>query len=166
MDPVQLVFLLLLVVVPLIQALLGQRGKAGEQEETSLPSLPAESPAGAGGEEASAWDQWFDPTAANTTKADPTQYQEPPAEEIPPFEAISLEPVDEKREPVTIEVTAPADAVDVNRIAEHDRFQPRYLAAPPARPEPRVLADHLRTRDEIRRAVLLSEVLGPPRSLQ
>ena len=165
MDPIQLLFLLLLVIVPLIQALLGQRGEAGKQQKPRLPSPPAELPAGAGGDEASAWDQWFDPTAVDVKQTDATEYQEPPGEEIPPFEAISLEPVDQTSEPVTVEVAAAADA-DVDRAAKHHRFHARYREAPRSAAAPRVLADHLRTRDEIRRAILLSEVLGPPRSLQ
>ncbi len=84
-------------------------------------------------------------------------------------EALSLEPISAS-EGVVRALPAPLpaalDAPAVDRRAEHERFH-RKVAGPAApAPRPDRLADHLRSRAEVRRAILLAEVLGPPKSLQ
>jgi hypothetical protein len=61
------------------------------------------------------------------------------------------------------------DKLVVDREAEHRRFRDKVqqTSAPPTRRRPRnPLAEALRRPEDVRRAVLLSEVLGPPRALQ
>lgn len=91
-------------------------------------------------------------------------------------EAISLEPTNV--EPLRIriadeelrrqvEAALPAEAVAVDRTAEHRRFHDRYVAAPPpVRAARHPIGDALRDHTSVRRAVVLREVLGPPKSLQ
>lgn len=60
------------------------------------------------------------------------------------------------------------EPLEVDREAEHHRLHQRLRAAPPAPPlrPRRASAPRLRSRAELRRAVVLAEMLGPPRALQ
>ena len=89
------------------------------------------------------------------------------ADSIHTREAISLEPVTASEVALRPLPEAPvALDAEVDRSREHLRFHDKYFK--PAPPPPRLdrLADHLRSRAEVRRAILLAEVLGPPRSLR
>ncbi len=89
------------------------------------------------------------------------------ADSIHTREAISLEPVTATEVALRPLPEAPvALDAEVDRSREHLRFHDKYFK--PAPPPPRLdrLADHLRSRAEVRRAILLAEVLGPPRSLR
>lgn len=90
------------------------------------------------------------------------------ADSIHTREAISLEPVTGSEVVLRPLPEAPVglDTAEVDWSREHVRFHDKYFK--PAPPPPRVdrLADHLRSRAEVRRAILLAEVLGPPRSLR
>jgi hypothetical protein len=99
------------------------------------------------------------------------QGEERLAEEIHPFEAISLEQFDETPAPVALErVTREAvpepEPVVINRAAEHNRFHDRYLVPDPPSPRSETLPERLRKPGELRRAILLAEVLGPPRAMR
>lgn len=65
--------------------------------------------------------------------------------------------------PAALVKRAPVEVATVDREAEHARFHERIAPAPahPASARP-----HIRNAGELRRAVLLSEVLGPPRALR
>ncbi|HEV2146648.1 MAG TPA: hypothetical protein VGR37_04460 [Longimicrobiaceae bacterium] len=90
-------------------------------------------------------------------------------EGIHTVEAVSLEPVSPVlyERPLPAQVPVSLELAQVDRKAEHARLHARF-AKPAAAPRPRPdrLADHLRSRTELRRAILLAEALGPPRSLQ
>ncbi len=61
------------------------------------------------------------------------------------------------------------EALEVDREAEHVRFHDRYVAPsrPPIRSVPRApLAAQMHDPNELRRAIILQEVLGPPRALR
>lgn len=102
--------------------------------------------------------------------------------EVGPFESVASEeraremiayqertPVD--RMPEVARVTSPVvslESVNVDRAAEHDRFH-RTIGAPQRRGrgsrKPRV-ASLLRDRNDLRRGILLKEILGPAKGLQ
>lgn len=69
-----------------------------------------------------------------------------------------------KERSVAVEIT------EIDRVAEHNRFHARIQQAAVERPRTRSRSDSLgralRDRGELRRAVLLTEVLGPPRALR
>jgi hypothetical protein len=70
--------------------------------------------------------------------------------------------------PVPVPQVRSLEALEVDWSAERERFRSRYLVAAPApkRAEtPRLLPD-LRDPAEIRRALVMAEVFGPPRSLR
>lgn len=69
-----------------------------------------------------------------------------------------------RAEPVVVSL----EALEIDRAAEHRRFHDAYVrSTPPARVEPRrPVAVGFRSPRELRRALVLSEVLGPPRSLR
>ncbi|HEV2735661.1 MAG TPA: hypothetical protein VGV85_12525, partial [Longimicrobiaceae bacterium] len=83
------------------------------------------------------------------------------ADSIHTREAISLEPVTASEVALRPLPEAPvALDAEVDRGREHLRFHDKYFK--PGSPPPRMdrLADHLRSRAEVRRAILLAEVLG------
>lgn len=133
-------------------------------------SLPA--PAKDGGWSAG-WGEWSgleadtDEDAAELAGEDIAGDHDLGADSIHTREAISLEPVTLEEATVRpLPVTVSLEATQVDRSAEHQRFHQKYFKAPPPRPRSDRLADHLRSRREVRRAVLLAEVLGPPRALR
>lgn len=90
------------------------------------------------------------------------------ADTIHTAEAVSLEPVAVREVAVRPLPAAPValDAAVVDRRVEHERFHGKVVETPAPPPGEERLADHLRSRSAVRRAVLLAEVLGPPRSLR
>jgi hypothetical protein len=89
------------------------------------------------------------------------------ADSIHTREAISLEPVTGSEVALRPLPEAPvALDAEVDRSREHLRFHDKYFKAAPPPPRQDRLADHLRSRAEVRRAILLAEVLGPPRSMR
>jgi hypothetical protein len=142
-------------------------------EEPARIPAPAGARRDAPGDWSAGWGEWpgmeteEDEEAAAVEEARAAGVPDP--EGIHTAEAVSLEPVT----PVVYQRPLPApvaslDLVEVDRKAEHERLHRRFArpAAPPARARPDRLADHLRTRRELRRAILLTEVLGPPRALR
>lgn len=167
MDWVQVLLVLLFIIFPLLEGLASRRRRppADQEPSASLPDIPTREPAALPDSDSSAWDAWFGPEAT-AQRAEAEQEEERVAEEIQPIEAISLEPVDEIPEPVRVERVTVPEAAAVDRMVEHERFHARYLAPAEVPRDPERLQERLRKPGELRRAVLLTEILGPPRSLQ
>jgi hypothetical protein len=114
-------------------------------------------PAGGSREESSS-EQWWDEVAADT---------ELDATGATPAEVVSLESTE-----VVIPGEVPAPVVvsleqEVDWEAEHTRFHQRYVDVRPADRIPaHGLRDELRDPASLRRAVLLAEILGPPKSMR
>lgn len=87
-------------------------------------------------------------------------------EDIPPTErTLELPPLQPRTQPRVVSL----EALEIDRAAEHKRFHDRFVApAPPAmRPRRGVRSfSALRNPREIRRAIILAEVLGPPRAIR
>jgi len=154
----EILFALLFVVFPLLQALLGRGAEPppadAEDEEhddfAAVPPLPAP--------------QQAEPFADEEDHVPGLMARRerpaPAPEELHGPPVVSLEPVAPRAAPLRA-----AFDVEPNRAAEHARLHRRAVQAPVApRPsEPRL---KLRGAGELRRAVLVAEVLGPPRSLR
>lgn len=148
MNWFELLLLFFFVVLPLLQQLLQGRGGrdegdpplGGEAPETADQSLPEDWSAG--------WGAW-------PGDEDDREQDLPPRPAEPPVPA----------EPAGPTVVSMED-LHVDRKAEQERLRgrPKTLPPPPAAPPPR-LTRLLSGRADLRRAVLLSEILGPPRSL-
>ena len=113
------------------------------------------------------WGKWPEfsfetPAEGEATEPLPTEV---PAPAPSPIEAVSLEST---APPLVVSL----EPTRIDRAAEHARFRARTAAPVPvvSGPPPRTsgfgLAGMLRERGGLRRAVVLAEVLGPPRSLQ
>ncbi|MDQ3310417.1 MAG: hypothetical protein M3497_09855 [Gemmatimonadota bacterium] len=171
MDWIQVGFLLLFIVLPLLQGLAGRmrRPPADGEPSASLPEIATREPDAAPVDDTSAWDAWFEPHAGGAEQVEAGQGEERLAEEIHPVEAISLEQFDEAPPPVVLErvvhMAAP-EPVEIDRDAEHVRFHSRFPAAVQPPPRSETLPERLRRPGELRRAIILAEVLGPPRSLR
>jgi len=85
----------------------------------------------------------------------------PPVLSAPPRKSAVLPAVMEA--PTAVAKRAPVEVAVVDRDAEHARFHERVAPAPSS---PASARPHLHGASELRRAVLLSEVLGPPRALR
>ena len=173
MDWVQIGFLLLFIVLPLLQGLAerARRPPPDQEPSASLPGIITREPEAPSADGTSAWDAWFEPNAGNAPQVEAAQGEERLAEEIHPFEAISLEQFDEPTTPTVLEqatreAVPEPELVVIDRAAEHHRFHARYLAPVEAVAMVETLPERLRRPGELRRAILLAEVLGPPRSLR
>ena len=175
MGWVEVVLFVLFIVLPLLQGLLARGGKAGPVPLPSPPSAErsteqAQVEQRDDAPELSAWDELFG--SGTPAAADDETELEAVGLDTEPVEIVSLEPVEQLREVpeserfVAANVSPPLEQAQVDRRAEHNRFHDRYLAPEAPEPTQRPLATQLRGRDELRRAVVLTEVLGPPRSLQ
>lgn len=138
-------------------------------------TLPAPAGAGAGGGWSAGWGQWPEGASEEEDAFEEGAEEEGVAgahdlgaDSIHTREAISLEPVTAQEGLVRSLPEAPVglDTVPVDWNREHVRFHDKYFKAAPPPPRTDRLADHLRSRAEVRRAILLAEVLGPPRSLR
>lgn len=192
MDWIELLIVIVFFGAPLIGRLFQQKPPAPPPtlppgdvpgEGAWAPTLPAPArtgaglpaPAGTAGGWSAGWGQW--PEIATEEEEDEELVDDEEgiaaghdldADSIHTREALSLEPVASTEvalRPLPGEAVA-LDAPVVDRGREHERFHQKYFkpAAPPPRSERP--ADHLRSRSEVRRAMLLAEVLGPPRALQ
>jgi hypothetical protein len=152
---------LLLIGIPLLGKLLERQAPPLEEGEELEPLPPAHRPRVFQGEDVNGypdgWGEW------------PVEEEEG----IHTLEAVSLEPVAPEPVPVRVERPVPAavpetrEALQADREAEHERFQQRILENPAgALPHVATLGGELRDAQVLRRAVLLAEVLGPPRALQ
>lgn len=155
----EILFALLFVVFPLLQSLLGRgagppAADAEEEEEhddfAAAPPLPAPAQA-----EPFADEEDHVPgllARGERPAPEPEELHGPPV--------VSLEPLAPRPAPLRA-----AFDLEPSRTAEHARF---HLRTAQAAVEPRPPEHRLRLRGpgELRRAVLLGEVLGPPRSLR
>ena len=171
MDWIQVLFILLFILLPLIQGVAERRRRPPSEEDPSatLPDIATREPVASSGDDTSAWDAWFEPQLGEMRQVQTEQGEERLAEEIQPFEAVSLEQFEQAPEPIVLERPVPAalpEPVVIDRAAEHGRFHDRYLA--PVEPSIRseTLPERLRKPGELRRAILLAEVLGPPRAMR
>ena len=162
-------FEILLVVVFFGLPLLGQlmeKNKAPPDDlseeswgEEPVATLPGTVPA-ARRETAAEWQEWEEDEEAGV-EALPVDDRS--AEVIHPVEAVSLEPV----APVPLPVRPVLETAQVDRSLEHRRFHERFVERHEApAPAADTLAARLRHPGELRRAVLLAEILGPPRALR
>ena len=153
----EILFVLLFVLFPLLQALLGRGGEAtrlpsaGEEHDPfeGVPRLPIPAEA----------EPFYDEEDHVPGLLARRERPAPEPEELHGPPVVSLEPLAPRPAPLRA-----AHDVEPSRIAEHARFR-RGAQAPVQRhaPEPRL---RLRGAGDLRRAVLLGEVLGPPRSLR
>lgn len=155
MDFFELLVLLLFVVFPLLQQFLGRKGDEGEgpvaeappeREEPRPAAERALEPAPNGEGWSVGWGSWP---------------EEAPAEEAPEPEVYIPEAVRVADPVVSME------ALHVDRAAEHARIHAIHArpAARPQRDRPR-LAALLSSEADIRRGIVLAEVLGPPAALR
>lgn len=152
MDFFEILVLLLFVAFPLLQQLLGRKG--GEEEEQAMEPAPPEVEAPRPAAEApprpegwsTGWGAW------------------------PEEEAATEESGIEAYVPEAVRVADPVvslENVHVDRAAEHARIH-RIHAQPVAgrkRDRPRVAA-LLRSEADVRRGIVLAEILGPPAALR
>jgi hypothetical protein len=181
-----LVFLFIFIVLPLLQGL--------GRKKAPPPQDPAEYEEAVLREEAEGswsegWGSWpaEEEVAVEEPEPEPLPLPLPRRVEVPaPWEPVHREErphdvaarpmphpapvpmsVDPRAEVRRVERTAPAAmALHVDRAAEHRRFHERTeVAAAPVRAGRSALLEALHGSD-LRKAVILAEVLGPPRSLQ
>lgn len=175
----EILFVLLFVLLPLLQALLGRGGEpprlpspedAREEHDEFAGAPPLPVPLGP----EPAWDEDDHVPGLMARRERPADEEDrvpgllarrerpaPPPETLDAPVVVSLEPLAARPAPLRV-----AYDVEPSRSAEHARFHRRTAvqARPERRPsEPRL---SLRGVGELRRAVLLGEVLGPPRSLR
>lgn len=145
--------------------------------QVTVPAPPAEVPDGHGQEEwSSGWGIWPGEEGSVTEAREAM-------EDLSAEEVVTEDQADEliayqerlaaRQMPEAARVTVPVVSMEplrVDRKAEHRRLHERL--SPVATHQPRLpphaagLGAALRTSDELRRAVLLSEILGPPRALR
>lgn len=185
----EILFVLLFVLFPLLQGLLGRGGEppqlpsAGEEHDdfADIPALPHEAEPFPDEEEHVPGLQAHRERVASGLEAlhgpplEPLSDEEdhvpgllarrerpaPQPEALHGPTVVSLEPLGPRPAPLRA-----AFDVEPSRMAEHARLRRGASAPAPAErrpPEPRL---RLRGVGELRRAVLLAEVLGPPRSLR
>jgi len=128
-------------------------------DEAPVATLPAPTP-GVPRETAEEWEEWAEDEEA---EVEVLPEDDRNAEVIHPVEAVSLEPVAPAPEPVRPVL----ETLQVDWEAEHKRFHERYVdrKETPAR-HTETLAARLRHPEEARRAVLLAEILAPPKALR
>lgn len=85
----------------------------------------------------------------------------------PPVDVVSLESTDVMPPPERLAPTIVSLEQEVDRETEHENFHRRYVDARAAGASARYgLLDEMRDPAALRRAVLMAEILGPPRSLR
>jgi hypothetical protein len=177
MDLGQLLFLLLFFILPLLMQWLERRGRADS------PPEPGEVDPGreAAGEVASARRERVEPGEPVEPGWSDGWGEWPTVEEVAAGEIAAEEVVDEERAlelaalqerlppeevPEAVRVSAPVVSLESPAAARASTRRPSVAdVVPPRRSTPPRLAVLLRTRGEVRRAVLLAEVLRPPRAL-
>jgi hypothetical protein len=184
-DPLTLLLVVVFFVLPLLQQMAEKRRKRGPRlpplelpDEASRREAPrVRLERGEGGWSVD-WGAW------------PTEAQDAPAErEESPYEdpygaGYEMLPARIEAQPREVTVAEPAaspapilrdrasravslESLEVDRATEHARLH-RRISEPvtPRRPAPTSLGRRLLVPSEARRALLLAEVLGPPRSLR
>lgn len=166
MSWVDVLLIAAFVLFPLIQQLLERSRRSqlppeeGSQESASpIETEPTGTPWGMGGE------GWTADEAAEPVGGEELQDEEEEGlrEAESPYGTLARPDV-----PMSTSVNVVSlEPLHVDHVTEHDRLHRR--AVPPALPptrRPGSLRDSLRGRRELRRAVILAEVLGPPKALR
>jgi hypothetical protein len=172
MDLGQLLFLLLFFILPLLMQWLERRGRADSPPEPGEVDPERE----AAEEVASARRERVEPGEAAEPGWSDEWGEWPVAEEIAAEEvvdeerALELAALQERLPPEVVpeavRVSAPVVSLESPAAARASTRRPAVAdVIPPRRSTPPRLAALLRTRAEVRRAVLLAEVLRPPRAL-
>lgn len=187
MDWFEVLLLFIFFGLPLLQRIFGKHappeerlppvedeyGEYGERRH-DLPAPPREAaPAPAksgGGGWSTEWGEWPGiETADEEEEQAVARIPDIAPEPIHTAEAVSLEPVTVREEvvrPLPAPLVKSLEVTELDRKAEHERFH-RRIARPAAAPaSPPRMTDQLRSREGVRRAVLMAEILGPPRSLR
>lgn len=179
MDWFSVLLLIIFVVLPLVQQFLQKREPPQlpppEQRDWEWGQPPTSEPGEQGAsrrritkvEDVNSWsEEWGAwPGEAAEQVDDEELFVDLPGAEEPAPEVL---PAQHPAPPQVVSM----EPLNVDRAAEHQRFHDRYVARPSSAPPPRPTNVHspiaamLRERDGVRRAVILSEVLGPPRALQ
>ena len=180
MDIVELLVLLAFILFPLLQALLEKMGVGkptappsppdeGENETgaVAVERAPARTPVGRSEESSwsSGWGAWPGETLEELAAEEVVTEDE--ADELIAYQ----ERLSQRQASEAARMTVPVvsmEPLEVDRVAEHRRFHQRVATKPPiAAPAPsRRLRRMLADQAEARRAVLLSEIIGPPRALR
>lgn len=159
MDLFELLVLLVFVVLPLLQGFL-RRGKDGDDESPLGGERPADPPYEEVGTPAEAGDL-PETEAASPEGGWSTEWGEWPGEHVAP----EADPV-----PEAVRVSAPVvslEPVHVDRDAEHRRLHATHSVPVHTTPQRRPrIARLLQGSDDLRSAIILGEVLGPPPSLR
>lgn len=191
----EILLLLVFVVVPLLEQLAAARRKKqnpppdeapttyeGGYEWQPLPRQRGEPAAEPGGGWSEGWRQWPGMEVPGRAEPEPAEVATLERDETPPVwsrEWEEPEPPLVRPLPTPEQIAAarplpvalPA-AVEVDRSREHRRFHDLYVRREPSRPatvqraRPTVLAEALRQPGDLRRAIILTEVLGAPRALR
>jgi hypothetical protein len=181
MNWVELLLLAVFFILPLLQGLLGRgKGKEGdelppgeidvpdEQRRPTATSVERAGTAESGGGWSADWGGWPD---EDDDVLEAETSDEDVVEEIKPFiwgrasrpdteATVTRESVREEPRVVSMEPLV------INRAAEHRRFHGSIDAVPKLRARPpSPLVRMLSTPDDIRRAFVLADVIGRPRSL-
>lgn len=194
MDFISLLLLIVFIVLPLVQEVLKRRRTPPRVPGEHLPREPqpqsgdreleaARERAGelrgdgqTGGGWSDDWGEWPDEVEAGSEAvpilwedAPPPLEKEPAPRAIARIEAETLEVMPEQHPPPPLVISLEPKHID--RAAEHQRFHDKvYAAAVPLPPRPARARDSfaalLRDQRGVRRAIIVSEVLGPPRALQ
>lgn len=177
MDFVDLILLLVFIGFPLLQFVLERLGAKNRpqvppEEEIDLPPLPPRlpverkptAPAEPEGGWSEGWGSWPHESLEVLT-AEEVVSEEAADELITLQERLNDREISEAAR-VTVPVVS-LESLVVDRKAEHGRFHAITAAPKPAAPRavPLRIAETLRSPSELRRALIISEVLGPPKSL-
>lgn len=204
MDFFELLIILLFIVLPLLQQMLGKREEPGttdglpedddaerlpgmDREGATRPSTPAGPAARTGGTGdgtvasggwAADWGEWPDEETEREEAEGMSieALERPEVVEVPPTDAAVRDTSGRPATPYSYDDPARARAASrvvsleklhVDRAAEHARFhtRPERPTAGVGRRPPRIAA-LLEDPDELRRAILLAEVVGPPAALR
>lgn len=171
MDLGEILFLLVLFALPVLEQLFSHwRGARRPPPPPAEPETGAAPPAEKPRlrvEPVGGWGDWTVALPESEAGAPEEIVDEEEAAARAPRAERARVPEEPEAERVAVQVVS-LEPLQVDRPAEHVRFH-RTLEAPalrrPARRAPR-LAAALADRDDVRRAVLLAEVIGPPKGLQ
>lgn len=183
MDFLELLILAAFFLFPLLGRLFGGKPQeplpSPEEEEWEPEELeaaaraPVERPQVLKAEDVSGWSAEWGDWPGEEKREEKQDEEAQPLEVIFPVEAVSMEPVAPEPVPVRAERPVPAavprtlEALRVDRKAEHARFHERVQVAPaPRARRAGGIPALLRDPRHLRQAVILAEVLGPPRALQ
>ena len=179
MDLVEILVLLAFVFFPLIQALLEKAAKRGRPPELPPPNRAEQQPLPP---VIVAERRQPGPAAEESWSADWGTWPTEGMEELSSEEVLTEEQADEliglqerlaaREVPEAVRVTVPVVSMEqrqIDRSAEHRRFHepaPAPAARPVTRARPIAIGGALSKPSDLRRAIMLAEVLGPPRALE